>query len=107
MSEPTKEFPKDPQIGDQVITINRALCGCEYGIRCRWDGKMWRYTSSVWCKPHGSYGMELVEVQPDDGRRLEGQPRNILAEMLDNERDTNGRVSLASLQELTRIMLRR
>ena len=98
---PSKEFPKNPQVGDCVIVVKKARCGCTYDIRCQWDGRMWAYVSDQWCKPHGSHG-RLVEVKADDGKPRAAAPENPLVKILDYERDTNGgRVPLDVMRALT------
>lgn len=105
---PNLELPKNPQVGDCILTTKKALCGCVYDIRCRWDGRMWAYISSPFCTPHGSHGMELVGVKADEGQRLAAPPRNVLGEMLDLEKSMGGgRVSASVVRTLTRTVLDR
>ncbi len=101
MTNPNKEYPKSPKRAECIIVTKKAHCGCVYDIRCQWNGQYWMYISDQWCKPHGSHGMELVEVKADDGKPRAAAPENPIVKILDYEQDTNnGHIPLGLISAL-------
>lgn len=75
---PNTTPPKSPKYGDCCIMAHKAVCGCVYDVRCKWNGQYWLYVSDQWCKPHGFHG-SVIEVKPDNGTALATAPENPLA----------------------------